>query len=90
MKLDYAQKSTSGCSFACRRVESTEEHMNDDFSKNAFGADEVTVTVEYDGDEDVMVNDIPDEELLKDEEKKEEEEEEELNEEEEKMLEGIK
>ena len=67
-----------------------EEHMKDDFSKNAFGADEVTVTVEYDGDEDVMVNDIPDEELLKDEEKKEEEEEEELNEEEEKMLEGIK
>ena len=77
-------------SFACRRVESTEEHMKDDFSKNAFGADEVTVTVEYDGDEDVMVNDIPDEELLKDEEKKGEEEEEELNEEEEKMLEGIK
>ena len=90
MKPDYAQKSTSGCSFACRRVESTEEHMKDDFSKNAFGADEVTVTVEYDGDEDVMVNGIPDEELLKDEEKKEEEEEEELNEEEEKMLEDIK
>ncbi|KAK8815026.1 hypothetical protein AV274_2095 [Blastocystis sp. ATCC 50177/Nand II] len=80
MKPDYAQKSTK----------STEEHMKDDFSKNAFGADEVTVTVEYDGDEDVMVNDIPDEELLKDEEKKGEEEEEELNEEEEKMLEGIK
>ena len=90
MKPDYAQKSTSGRSFACRRVESTEEHMKDDFSKNAFGADEVTVTVEYDGDEDVMVNGIPDEELLKDEEKKEEEEEEELNEEEEKMLEDIK
>lgn len=90
MKPDYALKSTSGRSFACRRVESTEEHMKDDFSKNAFGADEVTVTVEYDGDEDVMVNDIPDEELLKDDEKKGEEEEEELNEEEEKMLEGIK
>lgn len=90
MKSDFEKKSTSKCSFPHTRIESSEEHMKDDFSKNAFGADEVTVTVEYDGDDDVMVNNIPDEELLKDEEKKEEEEEEELNEEEEKMLNDIK
>ena len=90
----HASQSTPSrrCCFA-ERVESTEEHMKDNFSKNMFGTDEVTVTVEYSGDEDGVVNDVPDEDLLKDDndpEKEIEEQEEELNEEEEKLLENVK
>lgn len=90
----HASKSTPSrrCCFT-GRVESTEEHMKDDFSKNMFGTDEVTVTVEYSGDEDGVVNDVPDEDLLNDDndpEKEIEEQEEELNEEEEKLLENVK
>lgn len=63
----------------------SKENIDDEFSKNMFGTEEVTVTVEYE-------NEQADAELLQDEEKtekKEEEQEEELNEEEEKILENV-
>ena len=55
----------------------SKENIDDEFSKNMFGTEEVTVTVEYEGDE----NDHNDAELLQDEEqevenKKDEEDEE--------------
>lgn len=73
--------------------------MKDAFSKDMFGTDEVTVTVEYDGPNDeqedntLAVNEneereLDDEELLKDDEN-EEDPEDELNEEEEKIIENI-
>ena len=73
--------------------------MKDAFSKDMFGTDEVTVTVEYDGPNDEQEDDtlaineneeceLDDEELLKDDEN-EEDPEEELNEEEEKIIENI-
>ena len=71
----------------------SKESMDDTFSKNMFGTEEVTVTVEYEGER----NEQDDAELLEDEEQKiksnDEEEmksEEELNEEEEKVLENVK
>ena len=67
----------------------SKENIDDEFSKNMFGTEEVTVTVEYEGDE----NDHNDAELLQDEEQevenKKDEEDEELNEEEEKILENV-
>ena len=58
----------------------SKENIDDEFSKNMFGTEEVTVTVEYEGDE----NDQNDAELLQDEEQevenKKDEEDEELNE----------
>ena len=67
----------------------SKENIDDEFSKNMFGTEEVTVTVEYEGDE----NDQNDAELLQDEEQevenKKDEENEELNEEEEKILENV-
>ena len=67
----------------------SKENIDDEFSKNMFGTEEVTVTVEYEGDE----NDQNDAELLQDEEQevenKKDEEDEELNEEEEKILENV-
>lgn len=75
-------------------IEKNSENIHDGFSKDMFGTDEVTVTVEYEGnqDEEEPVNepvqkDIDDEELLKGDE--DEEEEEELNEEEEKIMDNI-
>ena len=67
----------------------SKENIDDEFSKNMFGTEEVTVTVEYEGDE----NDHNDAELLQDEEQevenKKDEEDEEVNEEEEKILENV-
>ena len=67
----------------------SKENIDVEFSKNMFGKEEVTVTVEYEGDE----NDHNDAELLQDEEQevenKKDEEDEELNEEEEKILENV-
>ena len=67
----------------------SKENIDDEFSKNMFGTEEETVTVEYEGDE----NDQNDAELLQDEEQevenKKDEEDEELNEEEEKILENV-
>ena len=67
----------------------SKENIDDEFSKNMFGTEEVTVTVEYEGDE----KDQNDAELLQDEEQevenKKDEEDEELNEEEEKILENV-
>lgn len=67
----------------------SQENIDDSFSKNMFGTEEVTVTVEYDGNGS---------EEEKEEEAKEEvktnapqvEEEEDLNEEEERILENVK
>ena len=71
------------------RLVTSKENIDDEFSKNMFGTEEVTVTVEYEGDE----NDQDDTELLQDEEhdveSKEDEQDEELNEEEEKILENV-
>lgn len=74
-------------------IEKNSENIHDGFSKDMFGTDEVTVTVEYEGNQDEeeqandpVQNDIDDEELLKGD---EEEEEEELNEEEEKIMDNI-
>ena len=67
--------------------------MEDSFSKNMFGTEEVTVTVEYDGDNDEdLLNQENDAEELHSEENKEEENEDEddLNEEEERILENVK
>lgn len=67
----------------------SKENIDDEFSKNMFGTEEVTVTVEYEGEE----NDQNDAELLQDEkqevENKKNEQDEELNEEEEKILENV-
>ena len=60
----------------------SKENIDDEFSKNMFGTEEVTVTVEYEGDE----NDHNDAELLQDE---EQEVENKKNEEEEKILENV-
>ena len=68
--------------------------MEDSFSKNMFGTEEVTVTVEYDGDNDEdLLNQENDVEEMHSEENRveeEEEDEDELNEEEEKILENVK
>lgn len=71
--------------------------MEDSFSKNMFGTEEVTVTVEYDGgdDEDLLnqnddgmdhTQENPDVEVKED----GDEENDDLNEEEEKILENVK
>lgn len=72
-------------------LETRSENMEDAFSKNMFGTDEVTVTVEYDDNpvesDRIDTKEFDDEELLKVEEEGNEEQE--LDEEEEKILENI-
>ena len=62
----------------------SKENIDDEFSKNMFGTEEVTVTVEYEGDE----NDQNDAELLQDEEQEVENKKDEEDEEE-KILENV-
>ena len=67
--------------------------MEDQFTKNQFGTDEVTVTVEYDGETTAPADvDLSDAALLNDDNELEENEldENELDEEEKKILDNVK
>lgn len=68
----------------------SQENIDDTFSKNMFGTEEVTVTVEYDGNGSEEEKKEEEKEEVKAEAPKEEEDEDKLNEEEERILENVK
>ena len=93
MDSDYGLPKKGIVRWATWYIVRTQQDVEDSFSKNMFGTDEVTVTVEYDGDndEDLLNQENDVEEMHSDENKEEEnEEEDELNEEEERILENVK
>ena len=93
MDSDYGMSKKGIVWWTGWQIVRTQKDVEDSFSKNMFGTEEVTVTVEYDGDNDEdLLNQENDAEEQHSEENKEEENEDEddLNEEEERILENVK